>query len=95
MIALAIYTMRKRGLTLSQALKQGKYQVTRRGPPPPPKKAGNGWDTKQTIDSQIALPQFAMARSGSKSSQRPLLDLKRSDRHVKLPIVRRVSLTVI
>ncbi|KAL1596334.1 hypothetical protein SLS60_008979 [Paraconiothyrium brasiliense] len=86
MIVLAIYTMRKRGLTLAQAIKQGKHQVTRRGPPPPPKFQGD-WDAKQSFSNEygalrnntVTPPQAAMARSGSFSSQRPPMALGRSD----------------
>ncbi|KAF2440161.1 hypothetical protein P171DRAFT_119229 [Karstenula rhodostoma CBS 690.94] len=86
MIVLAIYTMRKRGLSLTQAIKQGKYQVTRRGPPPPPKYQPS-WDAKQSFSNDygslrrntVTPPQAAMARSGSFSSQRPLMALGRSD----------------
>lgn len=89
MIILAIHTMRKRGLTFKEAVKQGKYQVTRRGPPPPPPKAA-GWDNKPTYSNDygslrndtVTPPQRAMSitRSGSTSSQRPLMALQRSER---------------
>ncbi|KAJ4299677.1 hypothetical protein N0V90_004923 [Kalmusia sp. IMI 367209] len=86
MILLAIYTMRKRGLTLAQVLKQSKHQVTRRGPPPPPKFEGD-WDAKQSFSSDygslrnntVTPPQAAMARSGSFTSQRPTMALNRSE----------------
>lgn len=88
MLILAIYTMRKRGLSLAEAIKRGKYQVTRRGPPPPPPKKfqPTDWDAKQTYASEYASsrnntitpPPVAVARSGSFSSQRPLM--ARSDR---------------
>lgn len=96
MIILAVYTMRKRGLTLAEAVKHGKYHVTRRGaPPPPPKKLQSNWDQKQDyVDSgygsmrndAVTAPQAAasLGRSGSNSSQRPLMALERSDRYVSL-----------
>lgn len=83
MVILAIYTMRKRGLTLAQAIKSGKIH---RGPPLPPKQQ-NDWDAKQSFTndygslsgSTVAPPQPAMARSGSFTSQRPPMGLDRSD----------------
>lgn len=89
MIVLAIYTMRKRGLTLAQAIKQGKNQVTRRGPPPPPK-FQRDWDAKQSFSNEygtlrsntVTPPQAAMARSGSFSSQRLPVGHGRNDRYV-------------
>lgn len=98
MIVLAIYTMRKRGLTLAQAIKQGRHQVTRRGPPPPPKYQAS-WDAKQSFSNEfgalrnntVTPPQAAMARSGSFASQRPPMALGRSDRCVpwhNYPILR-------
>lgn len=93
MILLAIRTMRKRGLTLAEAVKHGKYQVTRRGPPPPPPKAnGAAWDNKPSYSVQYGSmrndtvtpppPAASLARSGSSSSQRPLMALNRSERYV-------------
>ncbi|KAF2688306.1 hypothetical protein K458DRAFT_440015 [Lentithecium fluviatile CBS 122367] len=81
MIIMAIYTMRKRGLTLSEAVKQGRNQVTRRGPPPPPKAYRDDWEAKNERISQrnITPPPAAMARTGSFSSQRPLMALERND----------------
>ncbi|KAF2800181.1 hypothetical protein K505DRAFT_331874 [Melanomma pulvis-pyrius CBS 109.77] len=90
MILLAIHTMRKRGLTLAEAVKHGKYQVTRRGPPPPPPKAnGAAWDNKPPYSVQYGSmrndavtpppPAASLARSGSSSSQRPLMALNRSE----------------
>ncbi|KAF9732443.1 hypothetical protein PMIN02_009677 [Paraphaeosphaeria minitans] len=86
MIVLAIYTMRKRGLTLAQAIKQGKHQVTRRGPPPPPKSQPS-WDAKQSFSNDygalrkntVTPPQAALSRSGSPSSQTGPIALGRSD----------------
>ncbi|KAF2111491.1 hypothetical protein BDV96DRAFT_183992 [Lophiotrema nucula] len=83
MVLLAIHTMRKRGLTLAEAVKHGRYQVTRRGPPPPPK--GSTRD-KQAFDdnygsmrnNSVLPPQPAVARSGSFSSQRPLMAPQRN-----------------
>lgn len=87
MVILAIHTMRKRGLTLAEAVKQGKYQVTRRGPPPPPKgssrdKSAYNLDYGSTNSKFIATPEPAMARSGSVSSQRPLMAPQRQLRYV-------------
>lgn len=86
MIVLAIYTMRKRGITLSQAIKQGTRQVTHRGPPPPPKYQGD-WDAKQSFSNDygslrkntVTPPAATMARSGSFKSQRPPMTLDRND----------------
>lgn len=86
MVVLAIYTMRKRGITLAQAIKQGKNSVTRGGPPPPPKFQGD-WDAKQSFSNDygslrkdtVTPPQPAMARSGSFTSQRPPMAFNRND----------------
>jgi hypothetical protein len=85
MIVLALYTMRKRGLTFTDVLNQGKQQM-RRGPPLPP---SYGQDQKQHIDDEyvyrsnasINAPQPAAmnARSGSLSSKTRLQTLGRSD----------------
>ena len=91
MILLAIHTMRKRGLTLAEVVKQGRYQVTRRGPPPPPKKNESTWDSKPGFGGEYGSmrsntvtppPVAALVRSGSNSSQRPLMALNRSERCV-------------
>ncbi|KAF2705934.1 hypothetical protein K504DRAFT_86773 [Pleomassaria siparia CBS 279.74] len=93
MIVLAIYTMRKRGITLTDAIKQGKYQVTGRGQQPSQPLSMNGneatWDTKPTYgieygsmrDTAVAPPPavVSLARSGSSSSQKPLMALNRSE----------------
>ncbi|KAF2636281.1 hypothetical protein P280DRAFT_154779 [Massarina eburnea CBS 473.64] len=85
MIILGIHTMRKRGLTLAEALRAGRYQVTHGGPPPPPKYQTEYRDTKHSNDygslrnQSVTPPQPAMARSSSNSSQRPLMALERSD----------------
>jgi hypothetical protein len=93
MILLAVHTMRKRGLTLAEAIKQGKYQVTRRGPPPPPKKHQADWDRKPAYNDEHATMRngtvtpppaaASLGRSGSVSSQRPLMALNRSARYVR------------
>ncbi|KAF2744926.1 hypothetical protein M011DRAFT_407593 [Sporormia fimetaria CBS 119925] len=85
LVALSVYTMRKRDLTLLQAINHGKNKVTRRGPTPPPK----SWDEKRLAPmeygsmrkSPITPPQRAVsiARSTSSSSQRPLMALERSE----------------
>ncbi|KAF2468792.1 uncharacterized protein BDR25DRAFT_315765 [Lindgomyces ingoldianus] len=78
-VILAIHTMRKRGLTFAEAVKQGKYQVTRRGPPPPPKRSAR-WDKPMYSNdygsmrsNAVTAPEPTLARTGSNSSQRPLL----------------------
>ncbi|KAF2848162.1 hypothetical protein T440DRAFT_178240 [Plenodomus tracheiphilus IPT5] len=86
MIVLALYTMRKRGLSFSDVIQQGKNHV-RRGPPPPPSKYG--MDQKQYYDDEygrarqnsIYPPKRAasLTRSSSSRSQRPLQSLGRSD----------------
>jgi hypothetical protein len=92
MIVLALYTMRKRGLTFSDVLNQGKQQM-RRGPPPPISKYDQ--DQKQPIDDEyvygknvtIGVPPAAAvnARSGSPSSQTRLQALGRSDSFTQPP----------
>ncbi|KAF1960928.1 hypothetical protein CC80DRAFT_267514 [Byssothecium circinans] len=84
MIILGIHTMRKRGLTFAEALRAGRYQVTHGGPPPPPKYQNEYRDTKSTNygslrGQSVTPPQPAIARSGSMSSQKPLITLERSD----------------
>ncbi|KAL1598469.1 hypothetical protein SLS59_006753 [Nothophoma quercina] len=84
MIVLAIYTMRRKGLSFSDVVRQGKNQVTRRG--------GQGskydWDNKQNLEQRYSVrndavyppPPAAMgSRSGSLSSQTRVLPLGRSD----------------
>ncbi|OCK81854.1 hypothetical protein K432DRAFT_380911 [Lepidopterella palustris CBS 459.81] len=83
MIIFAIYTMRKRGVTLAQTIKR-----TRKTKPqpqgPPPFKPRNWttpaytWDRNEPFDYRskdlpITPPHPAMTRSGSNSSQRPLM----------------------
>ena len=91
MIILALYTMRKRGLTFSDVIKNGKNTVRRRGggPPPPPK---YGMDYKQSHDDDYmaagkdGYPQRAAiaSRSGSLSTQTPLQPLGRSERYTDI-----------
>lgn len=91
MIILALYTMRRRGLTISDVIRNSKDTVRRRGgPPPPPSKYG--LDRKQSyhddymyIGKDVHHPRPAMkvARSGSLSTQTPLQPLGRSDRYVR------------
>jgi hypothetical protein len=92
MIVLALYTMRKRGLTFSDVLQQGKQQM-RRGPPPPISKYDQ--DQKQPIDDEYVYrkndtigappPAATNARSGSLSSQTRLQVLGRSDSFTQPP----------
>ncbi|KAJ8111396.1 hypothetical protein OPT61_g6000 [Boeremia exigua] len=85
MVVLAIYTMRRRGMSFSDVLRQGKNQVTRRG-------GGSGskydWDNKQNIEQRYSLRNDAVypppaaakgSRSGSLSSQTRVQPLARSD----------------
>lgn len=85
MVVLAIYTMRRRGLSLSDVIRQGKNQVTRRG-------GGSGskydWDNKENLEQRFSVrndavyppPPAAMgSRSGSLSSQTRVQPLGRSD----------------
>ncbi|KAF2011232.1 hypothetical protein BU24DRAFT_277130 [Aaosphaeria arxii CBS 175.79] len=89
MIILGIYTMRKRGLSFSEASRQVKNRAMGRRPAPPPKQA-SGWqqDKKPYMDdydemrqNTVTPPQRAASipRSGSISSQRPLQDIQRND----------------
>lgn len=77
--------MRKRGLTFSDVIKNGKDTVRRRGggPPPPPKYS---MDNKQSFDDdsyvgKAGYPSRAVtgSRSGSLSTQTPLQPLGRSE----------------
>jgi hypothetical protein len=85
MIILAFYTMRKRGLTISDVIQNSKASLRRRdGPPPPPK---YDMDTKRSFDDYMYAgkdmypPRQAATstRSGSLSTQKPLQTLGRSD----------------
>jgi hypothetical protein len=94
MIVLALYTIRKRGLTFSDVLRQGKQQM-HRGPPPPPPPSRYYQDQKQPIDDEyvyqnndtINPPQPAAinARSGSLSSKTRLQVLERSNSFTQPP----------
>ncbi|KAF3053785.1 hypothetical protein E8E11_006504 [Didymella keratinophila] len=84
MIVLAFYTMRRRGLSFSDVVRQGKNQVTRRG-------EGSGkydWDNKKNLEERYSMrndavyppPPAAMgSRSGSLSSQTRVQPLGRSE----------------
>ncbi|KAF2004186.1 hypothetical protein P154DRAFT_572222 [Amniculicola lignicola CBS 123094] len=85
MILLALHTMRKRGISLKEAVKHGRNQVLGRGPQPPPKSVESGWDKPKNgndygamREETITPPPAAIARNGSTSSQRPLMGLDRS-----------------
>lgn len=89
MIILALYTMRKRGLTLKDVIQNGKNQLRRGAPPPPPKygmdnklpyEEGYGYARKNSINAPLATAM--KPRSGSLSTQTPLQPLGRSDRYV-------------
>ncbi|KAF2031162.1 hypothetical protein EK21DRAFT_88299 [Setomelanomma holmii] len=81
MIILALYTMRKRGLTIRDVIMKGKDSMRRRGAPPPPPKYA--MDNKQAYndDYNVYPPRTAAvsSRSGSLSTQTPLQPLGRSD----------------
>lgn len=86
MIILALYTMRKRGLSIMDVLQYGRNQV-RRTPPPPPSKFG--LDTKRSFHddysysrkNSIPPPQLAAinTRSNSLSMRAPIQNLGRSE----------------
>ena len=92
MIVLAFYTMRRRDLSFSDVLRQGKAQVTRRG-------EGSGkydWDNKQNLEERYSLrndavypppPAAMVSRSGSLLSQTRVQPLGRSDRYDEIPSV--------
>lgn len=88
MIILGIYTMRKRGLSFSAAARQAKNNIMGRRPDPPPKQASGWMDNKRPYRDEyndaVTPPQQAatIARSGSITSQRPLMAMQRSDRYV-------------
>ncbi|KAH7083666.1 hypothetical protein FB567DRAFT_89177 [Paraphoma chrysanthemicola] len=85
MIILALYTMRKRGLTIKDVITKGKATMRRRGAPQPPPKYG--MDNKQAYDDEfyagkdVYPPRTAAlsSRSGSLSTKTPLQPLGRSD----------------
>ncbi|KAF1847118.1 uncharacterized protein K460DRAFT_352298 [Cucurbitaria berberidis CBS 394.84] len=84
MIILAIYTMRKRGLSTRDVVQRAKNRMNR-GPPPPPK---YDMDNKQSYDDDYAnaknksvlppIPAAIKSRSGSLSTKTPLQALGRS-----------------
>lgn len=86
MVVLALYTMRKRGLSFSDIFQRSKNQAYRARPPPPPK---YGFDNKRSFDdeysytkkSSIPPPQLAAisTRSNSFSMRAPLQKIGRSD----------------
>lgn len=99
MIILALYTMRKRGLTLSDVIRNGRNTVRRRGAPIPPPKYG--MDNKQSYDDYMYVGKdgyparaATASRSGSLSTQRPLQALGRTDRYAKLDDRQYVWLTL-
>ncbi|KAG9191228.1 hypothetical protein G6011_09316 [Alternaria panax] len=87
MVILAMYTMRKRGLTIRDVVQQGKQQLRRGSPPPPSSRYGQ--DKKQNFDDEYSYgmrdsfnaprPTVAPKRSSSLSSQKRLQPLGRSD----------------
>ncbi|KAH7139114.1 hypothetical protein B0J11DRAFT_423997 [Dendryphion nanum] len=89
MVILGIYTMRKRGLSFSEATRQAKNNIMGRRPDPPPKQASGWMDNKRPYrddygsmrNDTVTPPQQAatIGRSGSISSQRPLMALQRSN----------------
>jgi hypothetical protein len=86
MLILAFYTMRKRGLTIKDVVRNGKDTLrNRNGPPPPPK---YDMDRKGSFDDYMyagkdTYPQRAAMsmRSGSLSTKTTLQPLGRSDRY--------------
>ncbi len=86
MVVLAIYTMRRRGLSFADVLRQGRNQVTRHGGDSASK---YDWDNKQNIEQRYSVrndavfpppPAAMVSRSGSLSSQTRVQRLGRSDR---------------
>jgi len=101
MVVLAIYTMRRRGLSFSDVVRQGKNQVTRRG-------GGSGskydWDNKKNLEQRYSMrndavyppPPAAMGnRSGSLLSQTRVQPLGRSDRYYILFVIQCIMLTLL
>jgi hypothetical protein len=92
MIVLAFYTMRRRGLSLGDILKQNKDQGARGGSSV--SASSYDWDRKQRLDDDYSSmrkepvyppPAVAHTRLGSLSSQSTLQTLDRSDRYVPHP----------
>jgi hypothetical protein len=81
MVILAFYTMRKRGLTIKDVIRNGQDTLRNRGGPPPPPKYD--MEKKQSYDGYMYPPkQAAMStRSGSLSTKTTLQPLGRSDRY--------------
>jgi hypothetical protein len=95
MVVLAIYTMRKRGLSLRDVVQQGKQQFNNRGPPPSSLSSRYGQDKKYAFDDERGYgmndsinpprPAAMPVRSSSQSSQKRLQALGRSDSFNKPP----------
>ena len=91
MVVLAFYTMRRRGLSFSDVVRQGKNQVKRRGGEQQSSKYD--WDNKRNIEERYSVrndavypppPAAINSRSGSLSSQTRVQPLGRSDRCIRL-----------
>lgn len=87
MLVLAFYTMRRRGLSFSDVLRQGKNQVTRRNGQNSSK---YDWDNKANLEQRYSVRNDAVyppppaalgSRSGSLSSKTRVQPLGRSDRY--------------
>jgi hypothetical protein len=86
MIILALYTMRKRGMTISDVIQNCKASLQRRGGPPPPPKydmdTKSGFDDYMYAGKGVYPPRQAATstRSGSLSSTtKPIQPIGRSD----------------
>jgi hypothetical protein len=94
MILLAFRTMRKHGITFPEAVKRARYKFSRGGPPPPPPPKEGDWGTavhSQDISSYPDAPRPSLARSGSASSQQPLIAPLRTNSLNRQPSSARAS----
>lgn len=83
MVLLALRTMRKHSITFPEAVKRARYKFSRDGAPPPPPPKESVWDKvahSKDFPSYPDAPRPSLARSGSASSQQPLIAPLRSNR---------------
>jgi hypothetical protein len=87
MLILAYYTMRKRGLTIRDVIRNGQDTLRNRGGPPPPPKYDmdrKSYDEYMYAGKDTYPQRAAMStRSGSLSTKTTLQPIGRTDRYVE------------
>lgn len=95
MVLLALRTMRKHSITFPEAVKRARYKFSRDGAPPPPPPKESVWDKvahSKDFPSYPDAPRPSLARSGSASSQQPLIAPLRSNSLNRQPSSARASI---